>query len=328
MCEKSVKQCFYEVLGVDEKASNEELRKNYRLLALRWHPDKNPENSEAATRQFRLIQEAYDCLIDPKERIWYDKHKDAILRGHCRDEIVDKSFDVFPFFVSSCYSGFGDDENGFYTVYRNVFESIANEDLPFIDENVAKAPSFGNSESPYSEVHAFYSYWQSYCTARSYAWLDQYDVLSAPNRRCVRLMEKENKKFRDAGKKKRNEEIRIKEKQKELEAFKESEWTSMSTLEQELQEIENDLEEVSNRKKSRKKKTKPVEPEVEKLETDTDLTETCEKEDLDDVDLYCIACDKTFKSMKSFENHENSKKHKTNIKHLKATLEDDEQLIS
>ena len=43
--------------------------------------DKNPENIEECTRQFHLIQQAYDVLIDPQERAWYDKHREAILRG-------------------------------------------------------------------------------------------------------------------------------------------------------------------------------------------------------------------------------------------------------
>ena len=43
--------------------------------------DKNPENTEEVTRHFHLIQQAYEVLIDPQERAWYDKHREAILRG-------------------------------------------------------------------------------------------------------------------------------------------------------------------------------------------------------------------------------------------------------
>ena len=43
--------------------------------------DKNPDNVEECTREFHLIQQAYDVLIDPQERAWYDKHREAILRG-------------------------------------------------------------------------------------------------------------------------------------------------------------------------------------------------------------------------------------------------------
>lgn len=43
--------------------------------------DKNLENVEEATAQFRLVQQAYEILTDPQERAWYDKHREAILRG-------------------------------------------------------------------------------------------------------------------------------------------------------------------------------------------------------------------------------------------------------
>ena len=43
--------------------------------------DKNPENIEECTRIFHLLQTAYDVLSDPQERAWYDKHREAILKG-------------------------------------------------------------------------------------------------------------------------------------------------------------------------------------------------------------------------------------------------------
>jgi DnaJ family protein A protein 5 len=58
-------------------------------------------------------------------------------------------------------------------------------------------------------VHDFYSFWESFCTAKSFAWKDEYDTREAPNRRVRRLMEAENKKLRDVSKKERNAEIRV-----------------------------------------------------------------------------------------------------------------------
>lgn len=55
----------------------------------------------------------------------------------------------------------------------------------------------------------FYDHWESYCTAKSYVWVEKYDTREAPDRRVRRLMEAENKKLRDAAKKERNEEIRV-----------------------------------------------------------------------------------------------------------------------
>jgi molecular chaperone DnaJ len=62
---------FYEVLGVSRKASQDEIKKAYRDLARKWHPDRNPDDSEAEER-FKEIQQAYDALSDPEKRKQYD----------------------------------------------------------------------------------------------------------------------------------------------------------------------------------------------------------------------------------------------------------------
>lgn len=63
---------YYQVLGVQEKASAEEIKKVYRKLAVKYHPDKNPGNKEAEVR-FKGISEAYYVLSDPKRRAQYDQ---------------------------------------------------------------------------------------------------------------------------------------------------------------------------------------------------------------------------------------------------------------
>src|SRR6266545_630273 len=67
------KHDYYESLKVDRKASAEELRKAYRRLARKYHPDLNP-GDKAAEEHFKRVQEAYDVLSDPKKRQMYDQY--------------------------------------------------------------------------------------------------------------------------------------------------------------------------------------------------------------------------------------------------------------
>ncbi|XP_043193841.1 dnaJ homolog subfamily B member 6-like isoform X2 [Amphibalanus amphitrite] len=73
---------YYTVLDVPRNAPSEQIRKAYRKLALQWHPDKNPNNKEDATRRFKEISEAYEVLIDEKKRKVYDKYgKEGLKNG-------------------------------------------------------------------------------------------------------------------------------------------------------------------------------------------------------------------------------------------------------
>ncbi|NP_956338.1 dnaJ homolog subfamily C member 21 [Danio rerio] len=205
-------KCHYEVLGVKRDASDDDLKKAYRKLALKWHPDKNLDNAEDAAEQFKLIQAAYDVLSDPQERAWYDNHREALLKGGVSGEYQDDSIDLVQFFTVTCYSGYGDDEKGFYAVYRNVFESIVKEEKEHSkdeEDEEDEFPSFGESESDYDTVvHLFYGYWQSFCTRKNFAWKEEYDTRQASNRWEKRAMEKENKKTRDKARKEHNELVR------------------------------------------------------------------------------------------------------------------------
>jgi molecular chaperone DnaJ len=71
---------FYAVLGVDRSASDEEIKKAYRKLAMTNHPDRN-NGSKDAEERFKSITEAYDVLRDPQKRAAYDRYGEAGLRG-------------------------------------------------------------------------------------------------------------------------------------------------------------------------------------------------------------------------------------------------------
>ncbi|XP_046406512.1 dnaJ homolog subfamily C member 21-like [Ischnura elegans] len=339
-------RCHYEVLGVPRDADLQVLRAAYKKCALKWHPDKNLDNVEKAKEEFQVVQQAFEVLSDPHERAWYDTHREAILKGGLGKDYKDDSINLFPYYSSSCYQGYGDDDKGFYAVYREVFHQIYAEDVDFDPEEKPdeSVPTFGKSDSSYEEVvHPFYAYWENYCTTKTYVWLDEFDVREAPNRRVMRLMEKENKKLREKAKKQRNEEIRqlvrfvrkrdkrleehrknlaekaaenakkvemnrrrqLEERKREIAEAKEADWVKMHNIERELQEIESHLAD--------------------------EFGDHTTEEDIDEEDgnssasnhLYCVACNKMFKNENSFANHESSKKHKENVAALNLTVDCD-----
>lgn len=69
--------CFYKVLGLSVSATENDIKKAYRKLAIKWHPDKNPDDPEGAAEKFKLIGEAYEVLSDPKTRSDYDMSRNG-----------------------------------------------------------------------------------------------------------------------------------------------------------------------------------------------------------------------------------------------------------
>ena len=63
---------YYQVLGVDRKATPEDIKKSFRKLAMKYHPDRNKDNKQAEEK-FKEINEAYEVLSDPKKRERYDQ---------------------------------------------------------------------------------------------------------------------------------------------------------------------------------------------------------------------------------------------------------------
>ena len=71
------KRDYYEILEVTRTAESEEIKKSYRKLAIKYHPDRNP-GDKAAEEKFKELSEAYEALSDPHKRAAYDQH------GHAR----------------------------------------------------------------------------------------------------------------------------------------------------------------------------------------------------------------------------------------------------
>uniref|UniRef100_A0A182NAW1 DnaJ homolog subfamily C member 21 n=1 Tax=Anopheles dirus TaxID=7168 RepID=A0A182NAW1_9DIPT len=355
-------KCHYEVLGIARTAEADEIKKSYRKLALRWHPDKNLDNAEEANQQFLVVQAAYDVLSDPQERAWYDNHREQILRGGHTD-YEDNSLDVFPYFTTSCYKGYGDEAGGFYAVYAEVFDKLATEEVEFLDteEEFETIPKFGNSQSDYEAVvRLFYGYWEGFCTKKSYAWLNPHNVAEIRDRRILKAIEKDNKKVQQKARKERNEEIRslvmfVKKRDKRVQAYKKllEERASQNRLKSEqkrLEQIRRNQQEIEEQQRNSSNIFNDAyEEQLRKLEAaysndsedDSDV-EAGQINGLEDAmaglnvsqnengeesfyvdDLYCVACDKMFANRSSYENHESSKKHKLNVELLRKEMREE-----
>jgi DnaJ homolog subfamily B member 4 len=72
---------YYGILGVDKKCDENELKKAYRKMALKHHPDRNPDNKEEADRKFKEVSEAYEVLSDSNKRAVYDQYGEEGLKG-------------------------------------------------------------------------------------------------------------------------------------------------------------------------------------------------------------------------------------------------------
>jgi molecular chaperone DnaJ len=115
---------YYKILGVSRDATEEEIKRSYRKIAMQYHPDRNPGNKEAEEK-FKIASEAYEVLSDPEKREIYDHYGIEGLKG--------TGFTGFRGF-DDIFSAFGDifeDFFGFGTTYKRRTKARPGADLRY-----------------------------------------------------------------------------------------------------------------------------------------------------------------------------------------------------
>ena len=106
------KKDFYEILGLSRSATADEIKKAYRQMAMKYHPDRNPGNKQAEEK-FKEAAEAYEALSDPEKRQRYDQYGHDGLRGTNYRDFTD---------INDVFSTFGDIFGG--GVGGSIFEEV------------------------------------------------------------------------------------------------------------------------------------------------------------------------------------------------------------
>ncbi|KAI5466530.1 hypothetical protein BGZ63DRAFT_349585 [Mariannaea sp. PMI_226] len=337
----AAKTCYYELLGVERQATDDEIKKAYRRKALELHPDRNINNVEIATHRFAEVQTAYEVLSDPHERAWYDSHREAILSGQDANDpdVAPASFrnvrltspeeimGLIRKFNSSV--PFDDEPTGFYGIVRETFEQLALEEEVAADNHsidISEYPTFGCSDDKYEGVvKSFYAAWAGFSTAKSFAWKDKYRLSDAPDRRVRRLMEKENKKIRDDSIREFNDAVRF------LVGFVRKRDPRYIPNSQTDVERQSTLRNAAAAQAARSRAANQerlasfevpgwAQSRFDDAQTEDHFSPSSEEDSEVEI-LECVVCDKTFKSEKQLEAHERSKKHIKAVQQLRRQMQ-------
>ncbi len=272
-------------------------------------------------------------------------------------------------------SGPDADETGFYGTYRKLFERLAEEErlaAPYPGEENGEAvayPSFGYAHTPYAfakgeeatvhqtPVKDFYSAWAGFSSRKGFAWVDGYRMRDAPDRRVRRLMEKDNKKTRDAARRDLNDTVRslvafVRKRDPRVKAWHERNARDGPEAKKRMQQAAQEATRKAEERKAAAERYRSEKQgwQQQEIEIDSEFDSSSEGED-DEEDSSageedegasagsdgggdeeeeepsawtCVACDKFFQTEAAWLNHEKSKKHKQEVKRLRKEMQDED----
>lgn len=338
---------YYDVLGVERTATDDELKRAYRSKALELHPDRNYGNVEEATKLFADVQTAYDVLSDPQERAWYDSHRDVLLRGdQAGADGQEFSYNIRMTTAVEVqqlmlrFNGrmeFSNGPTGFYGGLHDFFGQLAKEEdiaCQWENQDPMDYPDFGYKSDDYENVvRPFYSAWTGFATKKSFSWKAHYRLSDAPDRRIRRLMEKENKKLRDEAIQEYNDSVRS------LIAFVRKRDPRVQNNQKSEAERQKALRDAAAAQAARSKAQRDAQlrnalsdftavPDwAQSRDEDENVGSFSSESEVEEHEYECVVCDKTFKSEAQFNAHERSKKHVKLLKQLRREMRHEDSEI-
>ncbi|KAG8881847.1 hypothetical protein FRB98_004092 [Tulasnella sp. 332] len=344
---------YYALLGVSEDATQDEIRKAFRKLALLHHPDKNPTNIDEATKKFATLQQAYEVLSDEQERAWYDNHRSAlepepdieaifedVRRGTTsgKRRMHDPGLQVnhiIRFMDFTIWDTMDDGESGFFTIYRNLFARLASEEKNFAGEDI-DYPSFGLASWLWSPAEKntpeaakfFYNTWTTFSTAKDFIWVEYWNLAEAPDRRVRRQMERENKKVRDDARREYNDVVRalalfLRKRDPRYKArLGQRASTGGRAAPKETCSAATDRDTLASQYVEQPWQATPEGHSTTQAEWGDGQWEEAEGAEYD-----CVVCQKTFKSEQAWTNHEQSRKHLKEVQILKRQMRKENEAL-
>jgi len=139
---------YYKILGVSKSAESDEIKKAYRKLALKYHPDHNKENAKAEEK-FKEISEAYAVLSDSEKRKQYDMFGAEGFQNRYSQEDIFRGFDLGSIFKEFGFGGAGRGQN----IFSHIFGNMGGPGQ--YQYQSGQSPHYGHSSTGFGGGHAY-----------------------------------------------------------------------------------------------------------------------------------------------------------------------------